>query len=238
MESFNFELKLVSDIDKVAKRGVDPLKKVEEQAKRSQKALDWGANLGKQFERVGFAGARTAKKQHDAFAGMWGKIGLSAEKSAQRQHQAFANMWVKIATAETRARRRQEQERKRQEEHAEKSSLLGGVKEGLGLGRITSASFIGGAMAEGAFKVVDILMEGAHKVVDLMEEGVTRAFEEASKQQTLRIGEKLSLGGKGGKEFAADADRFSKLTGFDDDAIRAMLLPLRRAGMNQQGVRT
>lgn len=220
MESFNFELKLVSDIDKVAKRGVDPLKKVEEQAKRSQKALDWGANLGKQFERVGFTSARAAKKQHDSFAASWAKIGMAAEKAAQRQKRAFERAVEKRA------------------DQMRENSLGAGIKEGFGFGRLASAAFIGSALADGAFKAADLLIEGAHKVVETIEEGVVRAFEEASKQQTLRIGEKLSLGAGGGKEFRQDADRFSKLTGFDDDIIRAMLLPMRRSGMNQQGART
>lgn len=220
MESFNFELKLVSNIEEKASRGATALKGVQSQGQKAQKALDWSANLGKQLERVGFASARAAKKQQDAFSAAWVKIGMAAERAAKQQQRAFER------AVEKRMDRMQD------------SSMAGGIKEGLGVGKLTSAAFYGSVLAEGAFKMVDVLMEGIHKVVDTFEEGVSRAFEEAGRQQTLRIGERLSLGRAGGKEFRQDADRFSKLTGMDDDAIRAILLPLRRAGVNQQGART
>jgi len=49
MESFNFELKLVSDIDRVSKRNAESLKTVQAQGQKAQKALDWGGALGKQL---------------------------------------------------------------------------------------------------------------------------------------------------------------------------------------------
>lgn len=214
METFDFGLKLISNIDRVAKGNVDSLAKLEGQGKKTKDVL------GKQFEKVGFAEARRQQKLQEGFAASWAKIGNAAAKAQERA----------IKSHERAVERRVDKMR----EH----SLMGGIKEGLGTGKLTSAAFYGAALAEGAFKAVDIMIEGIHKVVEVFTEGVAHAFEESGKQQTLRLGERLSLGGKGGKEYAEDVGRFSKLTGFDDDAIRKMLLPARRAGMNQQGVRT
>jgi hypothetical protein len=214
VEVFEFGLKLVSDIDRVAKRNTDSLAKLEGQGKKTKDVL------GKQFEKVGFAAARDQKKQQDAFAASWNKIGLAAAKAQERAIKAHER------AVEKRVEKLQDR------------SLMGGIKEGLGTGKLTSAAFYGAALAEGAFRAVDIMIEGIHKVVEVFTEGVARAFEESGKQQTLRLGERLSLGGKGGKEYAEDVGRFSKLTGFDDDLIRQMLLPARRAGMSQQSVRT
>lgn len=236
-ESFNFELKLVSNIDSVAKRDATALKGVQVQGQKAQKALDWGSNLGKQFEKVGFAGARVQKKQQDGFAGVFGKIGAASEKAAARNHQAFASSWAKIGMAAQRAQQKAHDKAEALSEKREQHSLLGGVKEGLGLEKLTSAAFLGSAMAEGAFRLVDSLIEGAHKVVDIIGEGVAKAFEEAGKEEKLGRQFKLSLGDEKGKESLEDAERFSKLTKFTPEQIAPMLLKLRRAGFNQKSAR-
>lgn len=236
-ESFNFELKLVSDLDKVARRNVDSLKNVQVQGQKTQKALDWGGGLGKQFEKIGFAGARAQKKQQDGFAGMFGKIGFAAEKAAQKQHQSFANSWAKIGMAAQRAQVRAHAQAERLAEKSQQHSLLGGIKEGVGFEKLTSAAFIGSAMAEGAFRLVDALLEGAHKVVDVIEDGIAKAFESAGHEEKLGRQFKLSLGGKEGGESLEDAGRFSKLTKFTPEQIAPMLLRLRRAGFGEKSAR-
>jgi hypothetical protein len=220
VEAFNFELKLVSNVEGVAKRDAVALSKIEVQGKKTADVL------GKQFEKIGFAEARRQKKQQEGFSNLWAKLGNAAAKAQERA----AKQQERSIIAHERAVEHRVEKLKEQ-------SLMGGLKEGFGTAKLTSAAFYGSALAEGAFKMVDILVEGIHKVVDIFEEGVSRAFEEAGKQQTLRIGEKLSLGAGAGA-FREDVGRFSKLTGFDDDLIRGMLLKTRRAGFNQQGARS
>lgn len=95
----------------------------------------------------------------------------------------------------------------------------------------------GAILVEGIARAGDILIEAGRKVVDLVTEGFKKALDVGSKQEVLKLGEKFSLGA-GAKEFREDVDRFAKQTGFDDDDIRKMLLPLRRAGFSQQAARS
>jgi len=206
VEAFNFELKLISDIDRVAKRGVDPLRKLEGQGHKTQEALDFDKPLRKleqQLERinkdpVGFIKLKKAQKE----------LGEQQKKLLEGSGLAKGEGFISALTSK------------------------------LSFAKLASAAAVGDIVGEGVMKAGELLVEAAHKFVEVIEEGVSRAFEESGKQQTLRLGERLSLGRGGGKEFREDADRFSKLTGFDDDEIRKMLLPARRAGMNQQGVRS
>jgi hypothetical protein len=228
MESFDFGLRLVDSASQPAKRITDSLRQVETQAKKTGDAVSGKqmAAFGKQFEKVGFAAARSQKKQSDDFAKMWEKVGLAAAKS---QKQALAKSDREYMSFLNKVHR--------EKERLEDKSTMGGLKEGMGMGKIMSGAFWGSMLAEGVIGIADSFIEGAKKSVEIVTEGIKKAFEEASQQETLRIGEKLSLGKSSG-EYREDVGRFSKLTGFDDDKIRGMLLPMRRAGMDQQAVRT
>lgn len=225
-ESFNFELKLVSDLDKVARRNAESLKTVQVQGQKAQKALDWGGALGKQFEKVGFASARAAQKQHQSFASSWSKIGMAADRAAKQQQKSFDRS---IISHERAVERRTDKLRE--------NSLGSGIKEGLGVGNLTKASFYGALMADGVMKAGEMLIEGAHKFVDVITEGIAHAFEAAGHEEKLGRQFKLSLGGKDGKESLEDADRFSKLTKFTPEQLAPMLLRLRRAGFDQKSAR-
>jgi hypothetical protein len=228
VETFTVGLKLVESVSGPGKQATDALRKFNEQAQKAQETSGKGlAGFGKQFEKVGFAAARAQKKHSDDFGKMWEKVGLAAAKSqksalakSDREYMSFL--------------RKVEQAKERMED----KSLMGGMKEGFGFSKMMSASFVGGLMAEGVMSIVDGMVEGAKKAVELLSEGIKLAFEESAQQQTLRIGERLSLGKGGDSEYREDVGRFSKLTGFDDDVIRKMLLPLRRAKMDQQSART
>jgi hypothetical protein len=111
-----------------------------------------------------------------------------------------------------------------------KESFFGAFKDKMSFGKMTSAAFLGDLLAES-------LVEGAKKAVEIVYEGVKKAFEAGAASENLRLGAKLTLG-KGAGEFGEDVGRFSKMTGFDDDAIKAMLLPVRRAGFDQKGARS
>jgi hypothetical protein len=228
VEQFEFGLRLVDSVSQPGKRAVDTLRQVQDQAKKTNDSLSGKqmAAFGKQFEKVGFAAARAQQKHSDSFGKMWEKVGIAAAKSQKSALAKSEREYLSFL-------RKVEHAQEKMQEH----SLLGGVKEGLGFSKITSAAFLGSFMAEAALGVVESMVEGAKKAVELLGEGIKMAFEQSAEQETLRIGEKLSLGSKAG-EYQEDVGRFSKLTGFDDDAIRKMLLPMRRSGMDQQATRT
>lgn len=173
-----------------------------------------------------------AKKTQQSVAG--GKELANFGKQLERVGFAAARAQQRAAEQADRARQRMYDRAVRNAHRA----ASGDGNDRFSLGKLTQASFIGSLLANAVSGIVGGMVEGAKKAVDVFAEGLKFAFEEAGKQQTLRLGERLSLGEKGGAEFREDVGRFSKLTGFDDDAIRSMLLPMRRAGMNQQGVRT
>lgn len=113
-----------------------------------------------------------------------------------------------------------------------------GFASEFGLGSLASAEAVGSLIASGITGAAHLLIDAAHKMVDIVSEGFKRAFVEGSKYENLKLGYKLSLRGAEGRESMEDVGRFSKMTGFDDDVINQMLLPLRRAGFNRQGARS
>jgi len=123
-----------------------------------------------------------------------------------------------------------QKELREQQKKMGREGFTDAFKDKLSFGRMTGAAFLGDLLAES-------LIEGAKSAVELIGEGIKKAFEAGAKSEVLRVGEKLSLRGEAGG-FREDVGRFSKLTGFDDDNIRGMLLKTRRAGFNQQGART
>lgn len=263
-ENLDFDLRLLDSVSAPARKAAEALKKVDDTAKKAQDTIK--NQLGRQFEQIGFAAARAAKRQQDAFAASWAKIGtaaaksqatakaaaersaaahnsalgnafakigIAAERSAQKQRNAFANSWAKIGIAAAKEQKRQQEKHKREEEKAKEHSLLSGVKEGLGFTKLSSAAFIGSFLAEGAIEIGKSFIEGAEKAVEIVMDGVKDAFKAASQEENLQLGENISLGGKDAKEFREDIERFASMTGFDDSAVRKMMLPLRNAGLSQ-----
>mgnify|MGYP006274350601 CR=1 FL=1 len=101
----------------------------------------------------------------------------------------------------------------------------------------TQAEFAGTLMATGVTKAVDLLVSGVTKAVSLLVDGFKLSIEAGSKLSNLRLGERLTLQG-GEASFRSDVERFSDRTGLDDDDIRKLMLPMRRAGMSQEAARS
>jgi hypothetical protein len=205
VEQFNFELRLVSDIDKIAGRGAESLKKLEGGAKKTRETLDFSKPLEKIESQL-----HKLEKDPAGFI----KMKKAAKELQEQQKKLLEGAGL-----------------------AKGESFLSAMMGKLSFTKLASAAAVGDIVGEGVMKAGEMMVEAAHKFVEVITEGVTKAFEESSKQQVLRLGERLSLGGKGGKEYAEDVDRFSKLTGFDDDVIRKMLLGTRRAGYSQASAR-
>lgn len=116
-------------------------------------------------------------------------------------------------------------------------SFFAGITSRFSFAKIASAAAVGELMAEGAMKVGESLLEAARGVVETISDGVKDAFSAAGKEQTLRIGERNTLGVEGARGFREDAEKFAKLTPFNDSEIRQMMLPMRRAGLSQAASR-
>lgn len=162
------------------------------------------AGFAKQWEKIGFASMRAAKRQQDAFAGSWAKIGMAAMR-----------------------------EGKRMDEMREKMSVLGGIKEGVGLGKITSGAFLGSMLAEGAMKIGEGLIEAAKKVVDLITDGVKEAFTAAANEEKLRLNYRLLLGEKEGERALQVAEQIAKMSRFTGTQVATLMRPLYMSGFSQ-----
>jgi hypothetical protein len=232
VESFSFELKLVSDIDRIAKRDIAPLKKLEEQAEKTKTSLSKG--FAGQWEKIGYAAARSSQRQQNAFANSWTKIGGAAERSAQKQQAAFANSWSKIGMAADRAQKRQlahhEKLEKAAERLKEKHAFMTGVKEAVGFEKLASAAFVGSVMAE-AF------IEAAHKAVEVLTEGIKFAFEAGGKHEQTRLSYRLIMGSERGKEAMEDQERFSDRAQYVGGEIAQQMRPLYNAKMDPKAAR-
>ena len=206
MPALAFQLELVDKVTANARKAADSVRRVEEQSKKTQKALDFSKDVQRiqdQLNRLkvdpkGFQQMERFRKELKRQ-----KDELKAQLSPQG---GFFSSFTKALPFRT-------------------------------IGQYTQAAAIGGLIAEGVMKAGGFLVDAAHKVVDVITDGFKQAVEAGSKQEVLRLGEKLTLG-KGAKGFASDVERFAGRTGFDDDVIRSMLLPLRRAGFGEKAARS
>lgn len=101
------------------------------------------------------------------------------------------------------------------------------------IAQYTQAAFLGNLLASGVTKIGETLIGSVKTAVSIFTDGI----KEAGKLETLRTGYKLSLGEKGGGAALEDIGRFAGRTGFDDDTIAQLILPLRRAGLEQKAAR-
>ncbi len=223
--SFDFELRLVDSVASPAKRAADSLRLVQENADKAQASLSKG--FAASWGKIGLAAEKSSFKQQQAFGKSFEKIGLAAAKSEKKQADSFANIWSKIGLDKA----------KKIDQHREQNSVSKGLKESF-LGDITTGAAVGTLIGEGIAKGAEVLLEAAKTVVSLIGEGFRFAVDESAKRQSLELGAKLSLGKQGGKDFLGDVGRFDSRTGFDDDVIAKMLLPLRRAGLDQKASRS
>lgn len=238
-DDFELGITLVDKVSASADKMATAIGKVRQQTQKTQAAFD-GLLFGQAFAKIGKAAdanARQQKKHADAFGAMWAKIGAAAEKERQRVEKAKFDPQRYVAEYRA-AQRLRDQKRKLLEDAGLKSKEGGifGWASPWGSSRVWS-NVIGNVIGSGIVSAADFLLSAAGKAADLFVEGVHKAFDESAKQQVLRVGESLSLGKDAGA-FRSDVGRFSKLTGFDDDVIRGMLLKQRRAGFNQQASRT
>lgn len=236
MEDFGFGLTLNDGVSGVAKKAADALRQVESQANKAQSALS--GKFADSWSKIGMAAERSAQKQKDSFANVWQKIGFSAEKASKKQQDSFANAWSKIGTTASRTQDRlHKQAEKAAERLADKQkehSMLGGIKEAVGFDKVASAAFVGATLAEAFIK-------GAELAVDVLKEGIAKAFEAvetAGKEQSLRLGYRLTLGETGGKEALEDIDRFKGQTAFSGSQIAEMMQPIFEAGARGKAARS
>lgn len=113
-----------------------------------------------------------------------------------------------------------------------------GFANQFGFSNLASAEAVGSLIASSIIGAAHMLVSAAEKVASIITGGFEKGFTEGSKFESLKLGYKLSLRGREGADSMEDVGRFSHQTGFDDDAINRMLLPMRRAGFDRQGARS
>jgi hypothetical protein len=208
MAALAFTLELVDKVSANAKKATESVRKIEEQGKKTAKALDFSGDVAKTqaaLDKIAKdpAGYKKLLQLQKKLRDEQAKIRAELNKPAPQGFFASFSSKLPFRT----------------------------------IGQYTQAAMAGALLADGVMRAGGFLVDSAHKVVDIIVDGFKKGIEAGSKQEVLRLGERLSLG-KGAGAFAADADRFAGMTGFDDDAIRSMLLPLRRAGFDQQAARS
>lgn len=82
------------------------------------------------------------------------------------------------------------------------------------------------------------LVAAGVKFASIIKDTFDHTLQVAGEYEKLKLGFDLSLGKEGAEKSRADIARFADKNGFDDDEIAKVMLPLLRAGFDQQGART
>lgn len=213
MDNIQLSVTLLDNITQPSKKAEDALKSLEATAKKAGNSLDFGKDLSRSQDAL-----NKLTKDPKGYQAL-----LKSQEAVKQQRKKLMDELSspnKLKGAGGFA-----------------DSISNTLSSKLSLSKIASAAAFGTVLAEGALAVGSALVDAAHKVVDIITGGIGKAFSLAGKQQTLQVGENLSLREEA-KPFRDDINRFAGLTGFGRGAIRSMLLPLRRAGFSQQGARS
>lgn len=232
MPAIDLHLRLIDGISASAKRAEEAVRGIEAAADRTAKSLD---ELGKPRKTKNAVAdieksAKQAAKSLD-FSREVGRLQSQLDK-LKFDPKGYQNM--------VRMRREMAQQQAKLKDELNPQGFFSSFTKALPfrtVSQYTQAAAAGVMMAQGVGLAAELLVTAAHKVVDVITDGFRKAVDASSKQEVLKLGERLSLG-SGARGFAEDVGRFSGNTGFDDDVIRGMLLPLRRAGFDQQGARS
>src|SRR6185503_9646219 len=175
MESFGFELQLVDSITNAAKKGVGSLKGVESQAKKTQEALDFSKELGR-------AEAALKKLKLDPSGFVKTQKALKEIQKEKEKLLSGAGMGGRGGSG----------------------GFMGSLFGRLGFGRLVGAAAIGTLFGDGIIEGADALVSSAEKAVSIITDGVKFAFQQAGTEEATRLSERLTLGDRGGPQFAAD----------------------------------
>ena len=205
MPALAFTLELVDRVSSNAKKATEFIRRIEDQGKKTQKALDFGGDVKRLQDQL-----NRLKVDPKGFQQMIRLRKELAQQQAklkdQMSPQGFFSSFTKALPFRS-------------------------------IAQYTQAAAFGTLIAEGIMKAGSLLIDAAKAMVNIVVDGFKAAVKAASGEEVLRLGEKLTLG-KGAKGFREDVDRFSGLTGFDDDVIRKQLLGLRRAGFGELAARS
>ncbi len=212
-ERLSLELELLDKVGGPAKKAADALRGVENQAKKTQKALDFSGELGRtrnQLDKIKLdpKGFHDLIKAQKALRDERDKM----KKSLEGGHGGFLG------------------------------SFKGALKEHLGLegfaGKLAKASFWGHLGASAVVGIGEGFIEGAHKAVEIVYDGLKDAFKAIAKQQERVAGYDLTLGKHEGGEAREAIEKFSPKTAFSAAQNMDMMLPLFRAGLSGKAATT
>lgn len=244
-EKLAIDLELVDRVSGKAKVVANELRKVEEQAKRTQdRAL---AKFGDAFSKIGMRASMDQWKGEQKAAVAREKALKSAERAAEKasikQEKSDARAAKLAETAAAKAEKARASAAAKAEAKAAKSALKAQKdkekrdKEFQDSYREFKENAVSSAKTFGLVAGAAVIA-AAYKAASVYTSTVKDAVKEGSAYEQLKLAYKLTLGEKGSKEALADITRFSSQSGYDDDEIAKTMLPLFRAGLRGQGARS
>lgn|GEM_PF-5528853 len=234
-EQLSYEVNLIDVVSAPSKRAADSLRALDRQAQKVQDSLDIKSS-SKAFSQI----TKDAQKLRESMSFSKEIDRLNASLNKMKVDPKGYQMMIKSQRDLAAARRSAETPGGHGHGGGGGHGFMGGFTEGSGLGKhdnVSGAAFMGAFVAEAGFKIIEGLVDGIKEAINILKEGVKYAFEEAGKKEALNLGYKLSLGKEGGKSAMEDVERYSGRTGFDDDTILKMMLPLRNAHMSEAATR-
>lgn len=223
-EMLEWELRLRDGVTGPSKKMADGMRRWQREADKAQAASDRAA------DKAAKAAEKQAAKQEKLRRSMDFSQELERTEKQLRKLERDPAGYKKLIKAQRELR----EQREKLEKQVGGEGFLKSFKNAFSLDRFTKAAFYGELMAEGVMKAGEFLLESVKKAVEFFTDGLKGA----AAYENLKLGYSLSLGEKGGAESRKDIERFAKMTGFDDDEIAKLILPMRRAGFDQKASRT
>ena len=207
-ERLSLELELLDKVGGPAKKAAAALRSVEDQAKKTNKALDFSSEVG---------------KAHDA---------LKKLKVDPKGYQDLLKAQAHLREE------REKLKKSMSSDHGGFLASFKHALPFRSVGDYFKGAFWGHLAAEGVEKIAEGFAEGAHKAVEIVYDGLKDAFKAISKEQERIAGYDLTLGKPESKEEREAIDKFSGKTAFSASQNQDMMLPLFRAGLTGKAATT
>ncbi len=245
-DSVDFDLILHDKASGTADKVAAALKRVEDQQKKVNSAGTGRGGSLDVFSKQSAASLKflqSIKRENDRAERDASRASAKAERDASRASASILRNKEKEIAATRRLGLAQiqaaEMNKKYNKEHGH--GFVASFKSKLpfrSIGDYAKGAFWGHVAAEGVLKIGEGFLEGAHKAIEVLSEGVKHAFEEAGKQERLRLSYTGRLGEKGGREQLEDIERFSKGTRETGAENAELLRPLVNAGLKGRSLQS
>lgn len=208
-ERLSLELELLDKVGGPAKKAAAALRSVEDQGKKTQKALDFSKEVTRSRDQL-----NRLKLDPKGYTDL-----VKAQKALREEREKLKKSLQP------------------HESHGFLSSFKHALPF-RSVGDYFKGAFWGHLAAEGVEKIFEGFEHGAHAAVHIITHGLEHAFTAIAKEQERIAGFDLTLGKHGSETAREDIERFSKQTAFSPSQNMDMMLPLFRAGLKGQEART